>query len=69
MDHGMGSVEARRLTDPDLDFWVDLRLMRQSDRWLAVADLAGEPEVGLGPTRQVAILFALWSQWLIGRPT
>jgi len=39
---------------------VNVRVMRLADRWLTVAELAGKPEVGLGPSRAVAVLFALW---------
>lgn len=37
-----------RLTHPDLDFWIDVRLREFDGRWLAVADLADTPEVGTG---------------------
>jgi len=37
-----------RLTRPELDFWVDVRLREFDGRWLAVADLADEPNVGTG---------------------
>lgn len=33
-----------RLTHPSMDFWVDVRLRRIGDAWLAVADLASAPE-------------------------
>lgn len=49
-----------RLTDPDLDFWIDLRLGKFGRAWMAVADLAGTPEVGVSTDRDVAILYALW---------
>ena len=35
-----------RFTHPELDFWVDVRLREFDGRWLAVADLAGEPDIG-----------------------
>lgn len=37
-----------RLTHPALDFWIDVRLREFNGRWLAVADPAGTPEVGMG---------------------
>ena len=37
-----------RLTHPELDFWVDVRLREWDGKWLAVADLADEPDVGTG---------------------
>lgn len=48
-----------RLTHPDLDFWVDVRLREWIGRWLAVADLADEPDVGTGDDPQTAIRGAL----------
>jgi len=48
-----------RLTHPDLDFWIDVRLREFDGRWLAVADLADEPEVGLGPSEEQALPGAL----------
>jgi len=48
-----------RLTDPALDFWVDVRLRSWGDRWLAVADIAGESEVGLGRSAREALGNAL----------
>ena len=32
-----------RLTDPDLDFWVEVRVRGFDAAWLAVADLPGRP--------------------------
>ena len=43
-----GSLQHLRLTHPDLAFWVDVRLREFDGRWLAVADLADEPDVGTG---------------------
>lgn len=54
-----------RLTHPDLDFWVDVRLREWGGRWLAVADLAGEPDVGTGLDPREAIRAALAS---LGEP-
>jgi hypothetical protein len=50
-----------RLTDPDLDFWVDTRLCQFGGTWLAAADLAGTPDIGVSTDRDLAVLFALWS--------
>ena len=36
----MDRLTLLRLTDPELDFWVDLRLRQFGGRWLAAADLA-----------------------------
>jgi hypothetical protein len=48
-----------RLTAPSLDFWVDVRLRGYGERWMAVADIAGESEVGLGVTPQAALAGSL----------
>lgn len=52
---------ALRLTDPELDFWVDIQLRQFGRTWLAAADLAGTPDVGVSTDRGLAVLFALWS--------
>lgn len=48
-----------RLTHPALDFWIDVRLRQVDGRWLAVADLAGTPELGTGDTAEQALRGAL----------
>lgn len=48
-----------RLTAPSLDFWVDVRLRSFGDRWIAVAEIAGEPELGLGSEPGEALASAL----------
>lgn len=48
-----------RLTHPTLDFWIDIRLRQLSGRWLAVADLAGTPELGTGDMPEQALRGAL----------
>lgn len=53
------SVQQLRLQSEHLDFWVEVRTLRNEDRWLAVALLGGDPEIGIGQTRQEAILAAL----------
>jgi hypothetical protein len=37
-----------RLTLPRADLYVDVRLRDMGGRWLAVADIAGDREIGLG---------------------
>ncbi len=49
-----------RLTHPDIDFWVVVRLRRFGGAWLAVADLASTPEVGVASRPDLAIFMALW---------
>lgn len=48
-----------RFTHQELDFWVDVRLREFGGRWLAVADLAGEPDIGLGTSAEEAVRGAL----------
>lgn len=48
-----------RLTHPDLDFWIDVRLRDFGGRWLAVADLANTPEMGMGDVPEEALRGAL----------
>lgn len=50
-----------RLITPVVDFCVDVRLRTWRDRWLAVADIAGEPEIGLGQSARQALEGALAS--------
>jgi len=50
-----------RLTHPDLDFWIDVRLREFDGRWLAVADLTDEPDIGVGETQEEALRGALAS--------
>ena len=49
----MGPVSELRLTDPELDFWVEVRLRQ--------VDLAGTPDVGVSTDRDLAVLLALSS--------
>jgi len=55
-------VRSLRLTHPDLPFWVDVRVREFDGRWLAVADLAGQPEIGVGTSAEAALggLFAVF---------
>jgi hypothetical protein len=48
-----------RLTAPSLDFWVDVSLRGYGDRWMAVATIADEPQIGLGHTAHQALEAAL----------
>lgn len=48
-----------RVTHPDFDFWVDVRLRDWDGKWLAVADLAGEPAMGTGAEPREALRAAL----------
>lgn len=57
----MNRLIALRLTDPELDFRVDVRLRQFGGTWLAAADLAGTPDVGVATDRGLAVSFALWS--------
>lgn len=50
-----------RLQAPTLDFWVDVRIREFHGRWIAVADIAGEPELGLGATAREALAASLSS--------
>ena len=52
-------MQQLRLTHPELDFWVDVRLRGWDGKWLAVADFAGEPDVGTGTDPREAIKEAL----------
>jgi hypothetical protein len=47
-DPRIGPMRQVRLTHRDLDSWVDVRRGEWDGRWLAVADLAGEPDIGTG---------------------
>jgi hypothetical protein len=50
-----------RLTTTDLDFWVDVRLRSVDDRWIAVAEISGDHEIGLGGSAPEALGSALAS--------
>jgi hypothetical protein len=62
--HGMDatprlvSVNTRLVCD-DLGLDLAIRLRQLDGRWLAVAEIAGEPEVGSGATPRVALAAAL----------
>ena len=50
-----------RLRTSQLDFYVDVHLRNFEGRWLAVAEIADEPEIGLGRTARDALVGALSS--------
>jgi hypothetical protein len=52
-------VQHLRLTHPDLDFWIDVRVRKFDGRWLALADLADEPDLGTGTHPREALREAL----------
>jgi hypothetical protein len=54
-------VETRILSAPDLDFRVEVRLISHDRRWIAVAAIAGEPELGWGFSVGAAMQMALSS--------
>ncbi len=56
----MSDQMSLRLTDPELDFWVDLRVRQFGGCWLAVSDLASTPEPSAAGRLDVAILLSLW---------
>lgn len=55
----MPAMQLVRLSHPALDFWIDVRVRELNGRWLAVADLAGTPDVGVGETAEEALRGAL----------
>lgn len=50
-----------RIGAPTLDFYVDVRLRNFGGRWLAVADISGDHEIGLGRTAREALTASLSS--------
>lgn len=50
-----------RLQALTLDFWVDVRLREFHGRWLAVAEIGGDQEIGLGATACEALAASLSS--------
>lgn len=48
-----------RLRSRSLDFWVDVRLRSFQGRWLAVADISGDGEIGVGQEPYEALANAL----------
>lgn len=52
-------MKSLRLTHPAIDLWIDVRLREFDGRWLAVADLADEPDVGISEDPWEAVRDAL----------
>ena len=50
-----------RLSAPELDLSVDVRLRSFGERWIAVAEIAGDRELGLGASAREALAAALTS--------
>jgi hypothetical protein len=48
-----------RLSADALGLDVAIRLRELDDRWIAVAEVAGEPEVGIGATPRIALAASL----------
>lgn len=54
-------METRILSAPNLDFWVEVCMVGHDGRWIAVAAIAGEPELGWGTSARAALRMALSS--------
>lgn len=50
-----------RAAAPHLDFYVDVRLRNFDGRWLAVAEIGGDREIGLGSSARQALAASLSS--------
>lgn len=50
-----------RIRAAELNFYVDVGLRNFDGRWLAVADIAGEHDIGLGRSAQEALAASLSS--------
>ncbi|MBA3687603.1 MAG: hypothetical protein H0W81_02015 [Chloroflexi bacterium] len=48
-----------RIGASQLDFYVDVRLRNFDGRWLAVAEISGAPEMGLGRSAREALAACL----------
>ena len=48
-----------RLSSPELDFWVDVSVFNKEHRWLAIAMVGGEAEIGTGTSAVEATKIAL----------
>jgi hypothetical protein len=48
-----------RLSAPSLDFWVDVSLRPVGERWIGVADIGGEREIGFGTSARQALSASL----------
>lgn len=62
MDQERPSAGVRaRLSAEGIGLEVEIRVRELDGRWLAVAEIDGEPEVGIGPTPREALAAALAS--------
>jgi hypothetical protein len=52
-------MQTIRLESAQFGFWVDVRTLNVRGRWMAVAFIGGDPDVGYGPTRSIAVRQAL----------
>lgn len=57
----MHGSKHQRLSATRFGFWVDVTVLSHEHRWLAVAKIAGDLEIGVGHTRKDAIRQALTS--------
>jgi hypothetical protein len=48
-----------RLESARLGFWVDVTTINVRGRWMAVAFIGGDADIGYGPTRSLALRRAL----------
>jgi hypothetical protein len=68
-------MQTVRLESARLGFWVDVRTLCVRGRWMAVAFIGGDPDIGYGRTRSLAVRRALaglgpeaTEELLAGRP-
>lgn len=52
-------MQHMRLASTMLDFWVDVAVLENGGKWLAVAKISGEPEIGMGDSLSGAVSDAL----------
>lgn len=52
-------MQQLRLSHSELDFWIDVRLRDWDGKWLAVADVADEPDIGTSEDPRKALRGAL----------
>ena len=58
-----------RLSSAEIDFWVDVCVYAHADRWLAVATISGDREIGLGTSPRQAVRNSLHplGEWVANR--
>ena len=54
-------MRAMRLCAKSVDFWVDVKLYDEAGKYLAIAWIGGDPEIGHGRDAESAALNALRS--------